>query len=359
MKSVLLSILLASVAGLPLGCSREAAASRAAKPPPPVPVTVARVETRPVDRTLAIVGTLHAKDSATVSAEVEGRVERTLVEFGDRVTAGQELAWIDTDSHAARAHQAEARVEQAKALAHGAELELRRQQELRRNGVAAPADLDGAEAQSDQARAALKAAEATLAVARLDLERSRIRAPFDAAVADRIASVGDFVRPGSPLFRVVNDGVLKFIAQAPEGFGPQVVRDLPVVFSVDAHPGRRFEGRVFLVSPQVNLSTRMFDFGALVPNADRLLKAGTFARGELVLERAVPTRVVPVGAVLSSSGVSRVFVVDGSAARARVVKTGRVLGEALEILSGVSEGQTVVVTGHGKLADGMAVEVRP
>ena len=137
------------------------------------------------------------------------------------------------------------------------------------------------------------------------------------------------------------------------------VRDLPVVFTVYAHPGRRFEGRVVLVSPQVNLSTRMFDFGALVPNADRQLKAGTFARGELVLERAVPTRVVPLGAVLSSSGVSRVFVVDGAAAQARVVKTGRVLGDAQEILSGVSDGQTVVVTGHGKLADGMLVEVRP
>lgn len=358
MKSVLLSSLLALVGWLPLGCSREAAPSRASKPPSPVPVTVARVETRPVDRTLPIVGTLHAKDSAVVSAEVEGRVERTLVEFGDRVTAGQELAWIDTDSHTARANQAEARVEQARALAHGAELELRRQRELRRDGIAAPADLDVAEAQADQALAAQKAAEAAVEVARLELRRSRIRAPFDAAVADRIASVGDFVRPGSPLFRMVNDGVLKFIAQAPEGFAPQVVRDLPVVFSVDAHPGRRFEGRVFLVSPQVNLATRMFDFGALVPNADRSLKAGTFARGDLVLQRAVPTRMVPVGAVLSSTGVSRVFVVEGAMARARVVTTGRVLGDGLEIVSGVSDGETVVVSGHGKLADGMAVEVR-
>jgi hypothetical protein len=102
----------------------------------------------------------------------------------------------------------------------------------------------------------------------------------------------------------------------------------------------------------------MFDFGALVPNADRLLKAGTFARGELVLERAVPTRVAPVSAVLSSSGVSRVFVVEGSVARSRVVKTGRVLGDRMEIVSGVSDGESVVTSGHGKLAEGMAVEVR-
>ena len=357
MKYVLMLGLCVSLGGSGTGCSREAAA-RVAKPSPAVAVTVAPVETRPVDRTLPIVGTLHAKDSALISAEVEGKVERTLVEFGDRVKAGQELAWIDTDSYTALAHQAEARVEQSRALAHGAELELERQQALRKTGIAAPADLDGAEAQADQTRAALRAAEAALAVARLNLERSRIRAPFEAAIADRIASAGDFVRPGSSLFRIVNDGVLKFIAQAPESFAPQVVKELPVVFTVDAHPGRRFEGRVFLISPQVNLTTRMFDFGALVPNADRVLKAGTFARGELVLERGVPTRMVPVSAVLSSSGVSRVFVVQGASARSRVVKTGRVLGDRMEIVSGLSDGESVVTTGHGKLADSMAVEVR-
>ena len=80
-----------------------------------------------MDRTLPIVGTLYAKDSALVSAEVEGKVERTLVEFGDQVKAGQELARIDTDSYTALAHQAEARVEQSRALAHGAEQELHRQ----------------------------------------------------------------------------------------------------------------------------------------------------------------------------------------------------------------------------------------
>jgi membrane fusion protein (multidrug efflux system) len=358
MKFDLMVCLLALMGLLEVGCSREAASSREAKPVSAVPVTAAAVATLSVDRTLPIVGTLYAKDSALVSAEVEGKVERTLVEFGDRVKAGQELAWIDTDSYTALAHQAQARVEQSKALAHGAEQDLNRQQALRKTGIAAPSDLDAAEAQADQSRAALKAAEAAAAVAQLNLDRSRIRAPFDAAVADRIASAGDFVRPGSPMFRMVNDGVLKFIAQAPESFAPQVVRDLPVVFTVDAHPGKRFEGKVFLISPQINLATRMFDFGALVPNADRLLKAGTFARGELVLERAVPTRVVPVASVLSSSGVSRVFIVQGGSVQSRVVKTGRVLGDRMEIVSGVSDGESVVTSGHGKLADGMAVEVR-
>jgi hypothetical protein len=84
--------------------------------------------------------------------------------------------------------------------------------------------------------------------------------------------------PGKPMFRIVNDAVLKYIVQAPEAYAGQVVRDQEVVFTVDAFPGQPFTGRVFLISPQVNTGTRAFAFGALVPNADRKLKASTFAR---------------------------------------------------------------------------------
>lgn len=340
------------------GCSREQAPQPVAKKTE-VPVTVTAVESIRLDRTLPIVGTLYAKDSATVAAEVEGKVEKTMAEFGDRVKAGQELALIDTDSYTALANQSLARVQQAKAAAVAAEQELGRQLELRKNGIASPADYDTAVATADQNKAAVHEAEATEAVARLNLAHSRIRAPFDAAIAERIASAGDFVKSGAALFRVVNDSVLKFIAQAPESFAPQVTKELPVVFSVDAYPGRQFEGRVFLISPQVNLATRLFDFGALVPNEDRVLKAGTFARGDLILEKAVPTLVVPVESLVVASGISRVFVVSNEVAVARTVKPGRVVGGKQEILSGVTQGERVVTTGQGRLADGMKIAIKP
>ena len=341
------------------GCSRETASPTArGAAPQAVPVTVSAVREIQLDRSLPIVGTLFAKDSATVAAEVEGRVEKTLAEFGDRVKAEQEIALVDTDTYAALANLAAARIQQAKAAEVAANHELQRQQELRRSGVASPADYDAAVAAADEARAAVKAAEANEAVARLNLERSRIRAPFEGAVAERIASAGDFVKSGAPLFRLVNDAVLKFIVQAPESYAPQVVKDLPVYFTVDAYPGRRFEGRVFLISPQVNLATRMFDFGALVPNPDRALKAGTFARGELVLQRGVPTLLVPLDALVVGSGVTRVFVLTNGVASSRVVRTGRTVGEDQEVLEGLRVGEKVVTTGQGKLVEGTPVRIK-
>ena len=91
------------------------AVATAAPVPSAISVTVAKAELVPLDRTLPIVGTLFAKDEATLAAEVEGVVEKTGAEFGDRVKEGQELALIDTATYAALAHQAAARLAQARA----------------------------------------------------------------------------------------------------------------------------------------------------------------------------------------------------------------------------------------------------
>jgi membrane fusion protein (multidrug efflux system) len=323
-----------------------------------VPVTVAPVALVPLDRTIPVVGTLFAKDEATLGAEVEGQVEKTMVEFGDRVKSGETLAQIDTTTYDALARQSAANLTRAKATAANMEQNLRRVQELQKDKISSASDLDKATAEAEQARAEVKAAEAAEAIARLNLARSHVTAPFDAAVAERVASAGDFVRAGSPLFRVVNDGVLKFIMQAPERHAGQVQKEQLVQFTVDAWPGQPFEGKVYLISPQVNTATRAFAFGALVQNPERKLKASTFARGELILERAVPTPVVPLDAVVNFAGVTKVFVVEQGAARSRDVQVGRIRDDRQEILAGLKAGEMVVVSGQSKLFDGAKVRVK-
>ncbi|MBI5388649.1 MAG: efflux RND transporter periplasmic adaptor subunit [Verrucomicrobia bacterium] len=323
-----------------------------------VPIEVALATNVPWDRAFAIVGTLFPKDEATLGAEVEGRVEKTWVDFGDRIQAGQLLAQIDTTTYDALAKQAAANLARAQATATNAEQNLRRVQKLSLDKIASQSDLDTAVAEADQARAAVKAAEATEAVARLNLARSNVKAPFDAAVAERIASAGDFLKVGSPLYRVVNDGVLKFIFQVPERHAAQVRKEQPVVFTVDAYPGQKFEGRVYLISPQITTTTRAFSVGALVQNPDRKLKANTFARGEIVFERDVPTTVAPLDAVVSFAGVTKVFVVEDGVARSRDVEVGRIRDGVQEVLAGLKPGETVVVSGQTKLRDGTKVRVK-
>jgi len=351
-------VLLAGLSLSFISCSKTQGEPAAAVRDDAIPVTTARVELVPMDRALPVVGTLYAKDEATLAAEVEGKVEKTRVDFGDRVTAGQELALIDTTSYEALARQSAATVAKAKAAALNAEANLKRTEELQKNNIASASQFDLARAEAEQARAEVQAAEAADGIAQLNLNRSHAKAPFDGAVAERIGNAGDYVKIGAPLFHIVNDGVLKYIVQAPERYAGQVQKEQLVQFTVDAWPGETFEGKVYLISPSVTTSTRAFPFGALVQNTARRLKANTFARGALILERNVPTPVVPIEAVINFAGVTKVFIVENEIVHSREVQVGRIKDGRQEMLSGLRVGELVVLTGQTKLQEGSKVRVQ-
>jgi len=323
-----------------------------------VPIIVAPVRLLKVDRTIPVVGTLFPRDEATLGAEVEGRVEVTMAEFGDRLTNRQVIAQIDTTTYEALARQAAANLARAKATALNASQNLKRTRELNKSSIASSSELDQAIAAAEQAASEVKAAEAAEAVAHLNLQRSRVRAPFEAAVAERIANAGDYMKVGAPLFRVVNDGVLKYIVQAPERYAGDVHKEQLVRFTVDAYPGETFEGRVYLISPAVNTITRSFAFGALVDNRDRRLKSSSYARGDLILEKGVPVPTVPLDSVINFAGVTKVFVIESGVARVRAVQTGRIRDGLQEILSGLREGELVAISGQTKLFDGAKVRIK-
>ncbi len=339
-------------------CSKQQGEAPKARGDNGAPVTVAQVESVPLDRLISIIGTLFAKDEATIGALVEGQVEKTSVDFGDRVTLGQELALIDTSSYEVLCRQSAANLGKAKASALNTEQNLKRVQDLQKDKISSASDLDTAVALAEQARAEVKAAEAADTIAQLNLERSHVRAPFDAAVAERIASAGDYLKVGAPMFRIVNDAVLKFIFNVPERSASFVTKKLPVQFSVDNYPGETFTGSVYLISPSVSTASRAFGVGALVTNTNFRLKANTFARGTLTLERAVPTPMIPLEAVVSFAGVTKVFVVETNVARARAVTVGRIQNGRQEIVDGLRPGEKVVVSGQSKLSDGAAVVIQ-
>lgn len=351
---VLLGILLAGVAS----CRRSPAPPRTESRMMAVPVTVATVTNVAWDRTVSIIGTLYSKDTATIAAQVEGAVERTLVDFGDRVKSNQDLAFIDTASYEAQLTQQAGNLARAEANLVNARQSYERVQKLSRESIASQADFDQAKAALDQAEAEVKAARGAETVAKLNLERSRVEAPFDGGISQRFVGRGDYVKIGSPLFEIVNDAILKFIFGVPERYASFVRKGLPVSFSVDNYPGERFTGSVYLISPSVSTSSRAFNVGALVTNADFRLKANTYARGTLVVERGALTPVVPLESVVSFAGVTKVFTIKDGRAESHAVKLGRVREGLQEIVEGVNVGDQVVVSGTTKLTEGANVTIQ-
>lgn len=346
------------------GCHRQGGggsgggANKAPSRPEANIVTVAAVTNVAWDRTVSIVGTLFPKDEAQVSAQVEGMVEKTVVDFGDRVKAGQELAEIDTKTYEANLQAAIGNTARAQAAISRTKQNFDRVRQLAKAQVSSSAEFDQAQADFDQAQADMKAMQAMEAVSKLNLEHSHVLAPFDGGIAQRLVGRGDFVKVGSPLFNVVNDFVLKFIFGVPERYGSFVQKQLPVNFTVDNYPGETFSGTVYLISPQVNTANRTFSVGALVTNTNFKLKANTFARGSLVVEKAAPTPVVPLEAVVNFAGVTKVFVIENNVAHSRAVKTGRIQGGVQEIVEGVKAGEMVATSGLGKLTEGAAVTLQ-
>jgi membrane fusion protein, multidrug efflux system len=194
-----------------------------------------------------------------------------------------------------------------------------------------------------------------------------VRAPFSGEIARRAAAAGDFVKVGTPLFEVVQTDPLRLRGEAPERFLADVKKGAEIEVKVDAYPDQVFHAKVTRLAPTIDPKTRAFLVEATLPNRERLLRAGGFAHAFLRLgkERVL---VAPETAVQTFAGDSKVWVVEGAGQAATVravpVELVRRLDQGAVVrptggAKALAAGAKVVVSGGGRLGDGMAVEVLP
>jgi len=328
------------------GCGRSEAEGMAREArPEAVSVTVAPVATRPVERTVSVVGTLAANQQADLASEAEGQIVAIEADLGDRVKRDQVLARVRRDVIETKLREAEATVEKADA-------DDTRAKPLRQQGIIS-------EQEYAQVRWALETARARRDELRIELDRTAIRAPFDGSVAARLVDTGNYVRSGTVVFRLVQDDPLKFRGEVPERDVPSVRVGQVMRIAVDAFPGESFSGKVARVGSASDAAARSLAFEALVPNGDGRLRPGFFGHGDLVIRHDEQALAVPRNAISTFAGVTKLFVVDGGVARERSVTLGVDLGDGwVEVVQGVATGMQVATSGLAKLADGTEVVVR-
>ena len=326
-----------------IACGGE---SPAATPPAPpeeraVQVRSLALEPREVVDRASYPADLLPKHRAVLAAEVGGAVEAVEADVGDAVARGELLARIDERSLAQQVAEAEAWLRQAR-------LQFERAENLFERRAITKANLLDAVTGRD-------VAEARLATARLQLDKSRVRAPWAGRVAKRTVEVGAFVAPGAPLFELVDDS--RLIVRAPARSADvrylEIGREVEV--TVDAYPGEIFGARVERLGAELDPSSRTLDVEAEIVNPDGRLKPGMLARLEIARQRLADALVVPQSAVVDLEGAKAVYVVsDGRAAR-RVVTLGPVVGEEVVVL-GLAAGDRVVVEGLHVVSEGQKVE---
>jgi RND family efflux transporter MFP subunit len=285
-----------------------------------------------------------------LSAQVPGRVMAMSVAEGDAVQAGQLVAEIETRPLEDQQRQARAALSQAKAALENARLNLARTERLLERGIAAGKEVEDARAQQAAAAAGLEQAQAALDTADRQLERAHVRSPIAGVVVKRFVGVGEQVdgTAGQPLLEVANLEKVEVAAHVSADYLSRVRVGQPVSVTSDAYPDRSFRGDVLAVAPAVDPATNAALVRIGVRSSERLLKVGMFAQARIELQKKAGVLTVPPSAVSKGEEGAAVYVVSGDEAKRTPVKLGLETPEAVEILSGVSEGQTVLISAiHG------------
>ncbi len=394
MKS--LAILIVAAVLLTTGACSRPQPVRAKRDSEPVAVRVAPVVTRQIQRTVEAVGTLYPYEEVIVSAEVDGRVEQVRFDLGDAVREGEVLVRISEEEQRYLVAQTEAQLRQAlerlglkdendrvrdirdtpevrraQAELFDAEQRYKRVRELVDQGIGSQQDLDQAQARYKAMQAAYDATlnqtrhliqqveqfKASLQLQRKRLRDTSVRAPFTAYVKERQVTVGQYVRVNTPLFSLVKTDPIRLRAEIPERMAPWTQVGQSAEVFVEAYPDRRFQGRVWRISPTVDQSKRTFIVEALIQNPGGELKPGSYAKVRIRTNKVEEIRLVPARAVNYVLGTNKVYAVKGDTVEPREVKLGDRFDQDVEIVEGVRPGEQVAVTQLARLESGAPVRV--
>jgi RND family efflux transporter MFP subunit len=425
---------LALIAGASLsGCSPAGAqpSPRGAAALHSVPVTVAPLERKTVERTVEVVGSLRGLEQVTVGSKRSGRVIRVLHDMGDRVRPGETLVELDPVDALLARNQAQSRylgelvkldiaeetaarfikdygiteelirnkkvedaidrvpaVMQIQVAKQKALHNLNRQRALSKRGASTLQELEDCENEYRSASASHDNAKATarnviaIAVANRvardqadqTLRDMTIRAPRPEmapqgtseaeaiiyAVTKRSVSEGQMVKEGEAVCELIIENPLRLWTSVPERYADQIRIGQLVRITVASQPDLIFEGKVARINPSVDSLSRTFRVETLVPNDRRLLRAGGFAKATIVTDSASLAAVVPIESIVRFAGVTKLFVVEDSQARAINDIVIRAEGQGWVEVSSKSlpEAASVVTTGQTQLADHTPVLIR-
>jgi len=396
-----LRLVLAAASISTISCSNSQANSAKASFSKPVPVRIYPVAQETTRRRVQAVGSLFAFEESTLSAQVEGRVDKVLVDVGDVVTESQPLVLLDPrelqfdlerEQGVVRQVRAQlgigpndppptdpekiASVQRAEADLFDADRKYGRAKEMFKDNLISQQQYDEAASRFESAQATydlalqevnrLKAqlisSEASAALAAKKLSDATIRAPYSGAVETRNVHPGEYVRLQSPVLVLVRTDRLRARLAVPERWAGWIKEGATVDLHLEAFPGETFEGRISRINPTVSQESRTFEAEALLDNSRGRLKPGFFVQASMPSEREDKAIFVPEPAVNYRYGVYKVFLVQGNhVSEKQILPAGQTEdqnGARFEVAEGLKPGDRVAVPISGDLHEGDTVEER-
>ena len=411
-KLVVLCLALLSVSLFAISCGGSKANERkddtaGSTTPKVIDVTSATAIKRELPEFFEASGSLAGDQQTDVAPQASGKVVAVTVDIGSNVRRGQVMVRLDDTELKLKVDQSEAQVEQAKAVVRQAEEKiglkpnqsfdpnqvpevsaarvafeladknLKRADKLIESGDVSRSFYDQQRAQRDQlkeqydaalaqarqnyaavvvARTTVVNADAALALARKNLSYANIVAPIDGSVVERVADLGEYVSPQQKVVTLVRTNPLRIRIDIPEQAIPNVQVGQSVSITTSAWPDKNFSGRVARIAPNVSAESRTLTVEAEIENSSGALKPGQFATVRILQPRPVAAVLVPQRAVVTETGVSRIFVLKDGHAEQRLVQIGQTEGDLVVVKTGVAADEMVATSNLDQLSDGMPVK---
>ena len=341
MKAAVKFFIFAGVLGMAAGCGNSKSGNQTAEQTEPEriqAVSVMQTTSKDVPQEEIYTSTVEAYATNNIAPQSPSRIQKINVEVGDYVYAGQIVAVMDQVS-----------LNQSRLSMVNDSVEFSRLKGLYEQGGVSKSDLDAMELKYNVSRSQYENI----------LENTILRSPISGVISARNYDRGDMYT-GTPIYVVEQVTPVKLLVGISEADYTKVKKNDPVEITVDAIPGRTFTGRISRIYPTIDPSTHTFTSEIHVANGDRALKPGMYSRVKVTfgVNHSV---VVPDNCIVKQQGsaVRSVYVLQSdNTVKETVVTLGRQFDTDYEILSGLNEGDTIVVKGQGSLKDGVKVNVQ-
>ena len=323
-------------------------------------VTVSDVQSNNNNPFLLFSGKIQATNSADLSTRIMGSVNNIHVKVGDKVNKGQLLVSINNTDLQARKAQVESRIVEARVAFKNAEKDYTRYKNLFSENSASQKELDNMTASFEIAKARLESVKQMKNEINSQFAYSNIIAPFSGVVTNKYIKAGDMANPGIPLISIESPGNFEVLASVPEKEISQIKSDTYVDVIVKSI-NKTVKGKVVEVSASAKNSGGQYFMKIILDKTEENILSGMFATIQFPVKKSVDTNMVliPSDVLVKNGELSGVYTVSQrGTAILRWLRLGRSYGDQIEVLSGLSAGETYIVSSEGKLYNGVKIKIQ-
>ncbi len=321
-------------------------------------VTVSHAKRERIQPKFKFSGTLVPVWQADVAAKVDGRIERIFVDEGDAVAAGQALLELEQSDTRADVMIAKGAYIDAKTNLEKAKTDVSRYEMLYKEGAVSKESLDNMRFALENAKGKLEAAEGALSAADSGLFGTTVTTPRAGIIQKRYYQEGYYAKTGTALFNIADISSLLARIDIPESYVQSIYPGSVVTFTIPSMKGadKEVTGRITRISPVASLPSRTFEAEVSVDNEGRRLRGGVYAEAVITAEPKENVLTVPLSAIVMRDDQRTVYVVENGVAVRRVLETGYIGENLVEVLSGITEEDTIITGGQNKVREGGKVK---